>query len=80
MWVDTLQPCFMAQKFDSGKQRRKRPGRDGRREARSKIAVAPKDRIPIYNKQKPAHGQPCAGFAMERRDIFGLHNAIYWFT
>lgn len=34
----------------------------------------------LYNKQKPAHGQPCAGFAMERRDVFGLHNAINWFT
>ena len=64
----------------TGKQRRKRPGRDGRGEARSKIAVAPKERIPIYNKQKPAHGQPCAGFAMERRDAFGLHNAANWFT
>ena len=63
-----------------GKQRRNRPGRDGRGEARSKIAVAPKERIPIYNKQKPAHGQPCAGFAMERRDVFGLHNTANWFT
>lgn len=62
------------------KQRRKRPGRDGRREARSKIAVALKERIPIYNNQKPAHGQPCAGFAMERRDVFGLHNTANWFT